>query len=218
MLPQTSPQEPTCVVTSTNLRTQSKCATPLHRRSVIFDLERNQTQLIPMADEYTDEEWCSMFYDQVEYQLMKSEIHQTVKKMKLGSPEDDENCYRGLEFKCELVARRRIRNRKIAQSVVFDEQDRQDEVGEWSSDDIAQVYGAISQQCQSEAFRRGIRDSEIAMTALAEVVKAYGHSLVDAMGISLGMANKNKSNPKTMPATRARRNVVPVLHSPTKAR
>ena len=158
-------------------------------------------QLIATAQEYTEEEFYAMFYDQFEYQLFKSHLLQTVKKMREGVPEDDENCYRGLEYKFDVVGRRRKLNRTRAYMAVFEEQDRCMDEGSSGAEEIAQVYGALTAHCQSEAFRRGIRDSEIAMSSLIDVVKAYGYSQVESMGITLGNFNEKSgisSHPKSM--------------------
>jgi hypothetical protein len=133
------------------------------RRSINIVEDRNEVFLIPSADELSDEEYDAVWCNSTDYSQIKTSCLEMRKRIVNGLPEDEMNCYRGLEFIAgsKALRKRRSLNRRRAEIAVFLEQEQQwEEEGISSQEEIASVYNSCTRHCQSEAFRRGILDSE----------------------------------------------------------
>jgi hypothetical protein len=131
-------------------------------RPVRFDKSRNETYFIPTIDELSDHEFFATYYDALDFKVFKGCCLDAVKSMRHGIPEDDRNCYRGLE---SIGCSRRKLNRRNGAFQVLDEQGRQFEEGILCSpEEIAARYSLISNPCRHEAFRRGLLDAKAAMS------------------------------------------------------
>jgi hypothetical protein len=146
------------------------------RRSISFADDRNEVFLIPTSDELSDEEYDAVWYASTDYREIKNSCLEMGKRIASGLPEDETNCYRGLEFLgSKALRQRRSLNRRRATMAVFLEQEKQWEKEGCSSqeesssqEEIASEYNSCTCHCQSEAFRRGILDAKIALEAVNE--------------------------------------------------
>jgi hypothetical protein len=130
------------------------------KKSLVF---RNtvECKLIPNLEDYSQRELCRIWYGEMEYQVMTNEIFETISKMKRKVSEDDDNCYRGLEWKEEGAAAGRKASRRRAEIAVFDEQDEQYMCMDFNDPEaIAGAYSPYTRDCKLQAFRRGINDAK----------------------------------------------------------
>jgi hypothetical protein len=130
------------------------------KKSLVFS-NSVDCRLIRNLDDYSQREQRRIWYDELEYQVITNGILETISKMKKKVPEDDDNCYRGLEWKGEGAAAGRKDSRRRAKNAVFDEQEEQYMCMDFDDPEaIAVAYSAYTNHCKLEAFRRGIGDAK----------------------------------------------------------
>jgi hypothetical protein len=175
---------------------------PSLRRSISIAEDGNEIFLIPTADELSDDEFDAVWYNSADYAQIKSSCLEMGKRIKSGLPEDETNCYRGLEFlgSKALRQRRSLNRRRAAMSVFMEQEQQWEEECRLPQEEIANAYKSCTRHCQSEAFRRGILDAEIAL----EVVNENESSSMDMTLVS------NSSNACDSPLSKARW----ISHSP----
>jgi len=92
---------------------------------------------------------------------------------------EEDHCFRGLEYRTREGARRRQTNKITAITAVLDEQDRQIYEGIWDPEALADVYRQNSAHCIDSAFLLGLRDEQdtaVSMSSLEELTKEIlGH-------------------------------------------
>jgi hypothetical protein len=126
--------------------------------------------LIPCLDEYTEKEKDSIWMPAQDFQRIREECLAVASKLNSGIPEDENLCYRGLEWKAEAVLgrRHRRRSRQRAAFAVFDEQDQQWYEGVTNPEQIRAAYKMMTEISGHDAFLRAIRDSKVSMEACRE--------------------------------------------------
>ena len=88
-------------------------------RSVSFD-PKTTVFLIPHVDEFTNDDRRMIWFEDYEYKQIKENNKILCKMMKSGKyEEDDQYCYRGLEFKTTEGARKRRIAKASAAIAVF---------------------------------------------------------------------------------------------------
>ena len=132
-------------------------------RSVSFS-HQGEFFSIPNIDEYTETERRMMWFENYEYTQIKVNNKILVKMMKSGHyPEDQQYCYRGLEFKTIAGHRQRRNAKTTAAMAIFSEQRRQWDDGEQDNiEGIRMAYEEISRQCHVRAHKIALKDSAIA--------------------------------------------------------
>jgi hypothetical protein len=117
-------------------------------------------QLIPCLEDYTEDEIFSIWLDSISAEVIRKRCCSDIEKMRQGVPEDENNCYRGLEWKRPRNLKAKQLTRKRASVAVFLEQDRQwnDEVSKPGK--IGAVYEKLTRHCREEAFRRALEDAK----------------------------------------------------------
>jgi hypothetical protein len=139
------------------------------RKSVHF-AKTCEMYLIPCLEDYTEEEICSIWMPEQDYQLIREDCFAVVSKLNSGVPEDENLCYRGLEWKAKAkaVGRYRKRSRTRAAGAVFGEQNQQWDDGVTHPEKIRAAYKILTERSRHEAFVRAIRDSEASLEACLE--------------------------------------------------
>lgn len=122
---------------------------------------------------YTDEEYEATFYTEAEYAVIKLECREIVLGLlqtainndnKNSGPlldtieEDSPSCHWGLERMLNGGLTKKRRHQAIA--FVMEEQDRQWYMGTEEPEMIVAVYSELSELCQAEAHRTGLRDQQ----------------------------------------------------------
>jgi len=137
------------------------------RKSVRFNLEEIKIHIIFHAKtDLSEEELSKIWYQEQEYDLIKEEVNQTIKKMSKGLGDDHEDfgfCSRGLEHKTRAASQRRKLNNKRAMRSVFDEQDRQKEAGIHDGEALSDVYRQENCHCREGARLLGEYDEAQAL-------------------------------------------------------
>lgn len=131
------------------------------RRRIRFD-EQVAVQAITHVNDFSVEEIADTWYKKAEYQMMRSELVATVRKLARREYKGDTDvyCARGLEFKTPVGARRRKLNKLNALATVLDEQDRQFEENDFNLEALACVYIHCNIASRREAAQRGELDAE----------------------------------------------------------
>jgi hypothetical protein len=143
-----------------------------NQRSVCFNLQRNQYYVeISTAGATTgfdddDEEWllsmeqirARCWYNKCEYKEIRNDNYETLKLQKKGhtDPERFGHCFRGLE--CKLNENRQRRNQHMTNAIeaVLTTQAFDDDICPTL---VAKIYREQTEQCQMEAWRRGLWDA-----------------------------------------------------------
>lgn len=131
------------------------------KRCVKFNREC-EVRLIPALSEYSEIERYRVWHEPEEYQTIRSDCLDVVEKMRRGIPENEDLCYRGLEWKNPGAAKKKKLVRRRAQDVVFKEQERLWDLQEECPERIAQAYAVFSAFCHEDVFRRALQDAEAA--------------------------------------------------------
>jgi hypothetical protein len=99
------------------------------KKSVAFN-PNALLRLVPsLLDAFSEDAIAKIWYNSVEYKLIRKEALESASLMRQGVPENDAilRCYRGLEWKAEgeplLLRKKLVRAR--AKEAVFDEQEEQ---------------------------------------------------------------------------------------------
>ena len=121
--------------------------------------------MIPTRSEYSLKEKENTWYTDTDFQVMKLEIVQLLRKVvgetyqhDMGSLESE---VRGLETKTPEGSKKRKGNRFAAMFTVLDEQDRQREQGIVDPEYIALLYRQSSAHCQQKAIETAANDFTI---------------------------------------------------------
>ncbi len=141
------------------------------KRSVSFGqnddgMETVSVRSIASRDEYSKEEIQNMWYNDMEFQIMKLSIIHTLKKVIAGTYAHEvdalESEARGLENKTPKGSAARKKNRFASLSAVLDEQNRQRESGQpIDSEYIAELYRQSTAHCLAEAIKTAAKDFEV---------------------------------------------------------
>lgn len=99
-----------------------------------------------------------MWHSSEERDRIREECHATVSCMKMGLPETDDLCYRGLEFNHVKLGRKRRLTRRVAKAAVLDEFRHQVSAGALNPDALRDIYEAVVHQSKMEAFQRAHED------------------------------------------------------------
>lgn len=138
-----------------------------------------EIQEVPHVNDLDPEEISEIWYCKRDYEMIKSTYMQTVRMMANGSTSqlfenEDDHCFRGLEYRTREGARRRQSNKITAITAVLDEQDRQIYEGIWDPEALADTYRRTSAHCTDAAFLLGLRDEQdtaLSMSSLEELTK-----------------------------------------------
>ena len=110
-------------------------------------------------NEFSDFEFESCWYSDVEFRAMKRSVRKFAKlAVESGKWDEDEFSMRGLEVYTMEGARRRMQNKVMGRDVVLDEQDLQKEHGRWDPDSISEAYQKVSKPCQALAQEMAQKD------------------------------------------------------------
>jgi hypothetical protein len=145
-----------------------KPKTPSGRKSVQFK-KTCEVRLIPSLADYNEEDIYNMWIDNLEFRIIRRSCLAVVCMMRNGIPEDEERCYRGLEWKAKVVGKQRKRNRTFATIGVLAEQHRQWDKEVTEPENIRTIYEELTQKSREEAFRRALRDSEAVVQAASSL-------------------------------------------------
>eukprot|EP00546_Thalassionema_frauenfeldii_P000715 CAMPEP_0178938772 /NCGR_PEP_ID=MMETSP0786-20121207/26515_1 /TAXON_ID=186022 /ORGANISM="Thalassionema frauenfeldii, Strain CCMP 1798" /LENGTH=239 /DNA_ID=CAMNT_0020617525 /DNA_START=6 /DNA_END=726 /DNA_ORIENTATION=+ len=111
---------------------------------------------------YSDTERAACWYSKEDFAEARREYTRTLKLKKEQKEnefrQDEENCFRGLEFRILDRAIQRRNTRTDAWMAVFHEQAAQRHKGVRNEDVIAARYFLISRACAFEAYNTGIQD------------------------------------------------------------
>jgi len=100
-----------------------------------------------------------MWFESYKYTQIKVNNKILVKMMKSRHyPEDQQYCYRGLEFKTIAGHWQRRNAKTTAAMAIFSEQRRQWDDGEQDSEGIRMAYEEISRQCHVRAHKTALKD------------------------------------------------------------
>jgi hypothetical protein len=134
------------------------------KKSVAFN-PNALLRLVPsLLDAFSEDAIAKIWYNSVEYKLIRKEALESASLMRQGVPENDAilRCYRGLEWKAEgeplLLRKKLVRAR--AKEAVFDEQEEQWAIEESNPGRMAAVYMIYTDVCREDAIRRARRDAE----------------------------------------------------------
>lgn len=142
---------------------QTMKQTPERRRKAVsFFPEVIMTETLHHKN-YSDTERAACWYSKKEFAEARREYTRTLIKLKKEQKEnefrqDEEHCFRGLEFRILDRAIQRRNTRTEAWMAVFDEQAAQRHQGVRNEDVIAARYFLISRACAFEAYNTGIQD------------------------------------------------------------
>ena len=162
-----------CLVVSDGREENKGCGRAKKASSIQWDHDNNTVFYIACLDEMEQSEIESYWYSKSEFGLIKLQIQTLAERMARHKRDDDEHCYRGLEYKSKIIGKRRKIRKRQAWSAVFEEQKRQQNEGEIDEEVLAEVYKGYSRMCCNEAFRAGVRDEEIASSILEDVAKDW---------------------------------------------
>ena len=122
-----------------------------------------EVKLIPCIEEYSQVEQMRIWMSPLEFEHIRAECLETCIKLNGGVPENDDLCYRGLvEWKLNGCGKRKKQQRMLAEHVVLLEQEKQWEENIIDPERIRDAYHRVAHKNGVEAFRRAIRDSEVA--------------------------------------------------------
>lgn len=108
---------------------------------------------------FSEEEKRSIWHSPEEYAAIRSRCVKTIKKMmKSNFQEDDETCPRGLEVRLRETSSARKDLRRLASSMVFDEQENQEEWGMQNVERIREAYLDISIDAHERAHAIALND------------------------------------------------------------
>jgi hypothetical protein len=125
-------------------------------RAVSFS-ETYEAYKVLTLNDYTGKEIARTWYNDDELRVIAHKCHKIIRRMKNGI-DNGKYCMRGLE---RMVGDRNDtlnRNRCNAYDAVLIEQEDQFEDGREDQELIAQLYHAVSGQCQTEAAKLGLSD------------------------------------------------------------
>ena len=129
------------------------------KKSVSFDSNAYMYRVLHI-NEYSKEEVLSSWYTTKEFKEIKNHIRDTILKMDLGVPlDEDKECSQGLETYTMKGSARKLQHRQAAAFAVFDEQEEQDELGYCDDSDerIADVYQRHTYDSHIVARARGVQ-------------------------------------------------------------
>ena len=117
--------------------------------------------VVPSRNEYTKDEMRQLWYVEQEYKTIKNDIQITLKQMmkKFPASENDQMCYRGLEFRTKQGALLKTLRRENAYDAVLGEQARQDLLELHDPQLISFMYIRAAEESCREAMLRAQRDA-----------------------------------------------------------
>jgi hypothetical protein len=141
------------------LQSEKKCKQESKtHRSVSFSDTKNETRKVLALDDYSDEEIARTWYNEQEQEIIAHKCHKIIRKLKNNSIDSGQYCIRGLEGTAGARKSMINYNRRKAYDAVLYEQEAQFEDERDDQELIAQLYRAVSAQCQIEATERGLND------------------------------------------------------------
>ncbi len=149
------------------------------RRGRVTFAPVTEIQEVPHVNDLESEDVAEIWYCKRDYEVIKATYMTTVRMMASGSTSllfenEEDHCFRGLEYRTREGARRRQGNKITAITAVLDEQDRQIYEGIWDPEALAEVYRRTSAHCTDAAFLLGLRDEQdtaLSMSSLEELTK-----------------------------------------------
>jgi hypothetical protein len=121
--------------------------------------------------DYTSEEVNSTWYSNNDFSIMRNDAKELLRRVCRGEvdPQNEEHCTRGLEGRTSEGKKQRLRNTVDASSVVFVEQEIQDEEGIRDPDFLATFYFDNSHHCQVAANMMGLLDEKAARDVMSNI-------------------------------------------------
>jgi hypothetical protein len=125
-------------------------------RKLCFSLESNQSFPIPHIDDMNDEEVDAIWWEDEVYDATNSEVLLLVQKLIKGEKieENNDQTSRGLENLTQLA----FNHRRVAVTVVLNEQERQRDEGVQNDERLAEVYRNVSSHVQEAAYALALKD------------------------------------------------------------
>ena len=137
----------------------SACLSPPARRTVTFSPEVRVKRTTHLNN-YSREEIKACWYRKKELKKIKDEMYETIDLVQQGQYLDPERyCTRGIEFFTPEGASLRMKNKVLAWSAVFHEQEAQDEDDVYDEELIAMLYREETHRCQVAAAMMGTADA-----------------------------------------------------------
>ena len=124
------------------------------QKHVWFDASHDVEYEVPHINDIDNAN--EIWYSQNEYRKIRSENKETAKLLRQGQVERLDICFRGLEYKCKLVAKQRNKVIAKAERIVFYWQIR------GASADLALDYSTHCRASQQAAHRLGLADAAMA--------------------------------------------------------
>ena len=142
-------------------------------KSVSFS-KRIQFREVRHLHDFAQEEIADLWMTAQDYIFIKAVVRATVILMMKGyclSKDEEENdfCYRGLEYRTKMGARRRNENKISCKSAVLNEQDMQHEEDFFDIEHIKMVSEEASQECRDNARSTAIEDEKSIQDYLQDI-------------------------------------------------
>jgi hypothetical protein len=126
---------------------------------------------IPHIDDISEKIIHDVWFSKRDFEEMKKSFSQTLRAMSQyeSDLDNEEHCFRGLEYRTREGELERRRNKWNALNAVLDEQDRQKSLGIGNDKLLCQIYKTESNMCQQQALLLGKKDEMVAKAVYFEI-------------------------------------------------